>query len=247
MDFWQYFKDYLAFPFIRQKNALAVLMKGLALTMDSVRKDIAAMRDQFVVPKCDNSLITSYGLSRGVPRTRFDNDRQFRTRVERALAWHKLGGKNEGLVRILAEYGYPGGEIENLRHKDPAKWATFNINLLDPGSSLDQEKVAAIYEIANMYKPARSKIQTVSFALRQYAPVYVFSSQRKAVTVTQTVRFGKFDVPHTWLYPTGAQVSRITFRHLFLYKNSEFKVCSVQVQNTITQYITAYHSVKEKQ
>lgn len=142
MNFWQYFKDYLAFPFIQQKNALAVIIKGLALTMDTVRKDIESMRDQFVVPKADDSLISNYGLSRGIPRIRFDNDKQYRTRVEKALAWHKLGGKNQGLVQILEEYGYPNGEIENLRHTAPARWATFNINLLDPGKVSSRKKSA---------------------------------------------------------------------------------------------------------
>lgn len=212
MNFWQYFKDYLAFPFIQQKNALAVIIKGLAMTMDSVRKDIEDMRDQFIVPKADDSLITKYGLSRGVPRTRFDKDRQYRTRVEKALAWHKKGGKNEGLVQILGEYGYPGGEIENLRHTDPARWATFNINLLDPGNSLDQEKVSATYEIANMYKPARSIIQKIGFAKWQHAPVSSLASERSAIEIKHIVSFGKFAIPQTKIHAQAGQTIFITFK-----------------------------------
>lgn len=213
MDFWKYFKDYLAFPFIQQKNALAVIVKGLALTMDNVRKDIEDMRDQFVVPKADNSLITRYGLSRGVPRTRFDKDKQYRTRVEKALAWHKLGGKNQGLVHILEEYGYPGGEIENLRHTDLARWATFNVNLLDPGESLDQEKVSAIFEIANMYKPARSVIQKIGFAKFQNAPAFVAASERSTLEIKHVVSFGKFNIPQTQLHSLANQTIYITFNH----------------------------------
>lgn len=213
MNFWQYFKYYLAFPFIQQKNALTVIVKGLALTMDNVRNDILAMRDQFVVPKADGSLISNYGLSRGIPRIRFDNDKQYRTRVEKALAWHKLGGKNQGLVQILAEYGYPNGEIENLRHTDPARWATFNVNLLDPGESLDQEKVNAIFEIANMYKPARSKLQGISFAKFQNAPVYSLASQRSAAEIRHIVSFGEFDIPQTSLQSLAGQTIFITFKH----------------------------------
>lgn len=213
MNFWQYFKDYLAFPFIQNKNALAVIIKGLALTMDTVRKDITAMRDQFVVPKADDSLITNYGVSRGIPRTRFDNDKQYRTRVEKALAWHKLGGKNQGLIQILEEYGYPNGEIENLRRTDPARWATFNVNLLDPGESLDQEKVNAIFEIANMYKPGRSVIQKIGFAKFQYAPVSVLASQRSAAEIKHVVSFGEFAIPKTNVQSLAGQTIYITFKH----------------------------------
>lgn len=213
MNFFQYFKDYLAFPFIQNKNALAVIVKGLALTMDNVKNDILAMRDQFVVPEADDSLISNYGVSRGIPRIRFDNDKQYRTRVEKALAWHKLGGKNQGLVQILAEYGYPNGEIQNLRHTDPARWATFNINLLDPGESLDQEKVNAIYEIANMYKPARSKLRGISFAKFQNAPVYSLASQRSAIEIRHVVSFGEFDIPQTNLNAQAGQTIYITFKH----------------------------------
>lgn len=213
MNFWQYFKEYLAFPFIQNKNALAVIAKGLALTMDNVRKDIEAMRDQFIVPKADDRLMTNYGISRGIPRTRFDNDRQYRTRVEKALAWHKLGGKNMGLVQILAEYGYPGGEIENIRHTDPARWATFNINLLDPGERLDQEKVSAIYEIANMYKPARSVIQKIGFAKFQNAPVSSLASERSAIEIKHVVSFGEFYIPKTNAHCLANQTIFITFNH----------------------------------
>ena len=213
MSFWKYFSEYLGFPLIQQKNALAVIIKGLALTMDDVKKDIFALRDQFVVPKADDSLMTGYGNSRGIPRTRFDSDSQYRTRTEKALAWHRLGGKNEGLVQILAEYGYPGGEIENLRHQNPEKWATFNINLLDPGSSLDEEKVRAIYEIANLYKPGRSKIHTVSFALRQRAEVYALSGQRSAVTFKNAVSFGEFAIPETVLFIPVRQTKYIIQKH----------------------------------
>lgn len=241
MNFWQYFQEYLAFPFIQKKNAITVLVMGLAITMDNVKKDILALRDQFVVPKADHSLITNYGLSRGVPRTRFDNDKQFRTRVEKAFSWHKLGGKVKGLVQILAEYGYPNGEIENLRHSDPTKWAHFNINLLHPGSSLTQEKVNAIYEIANIYKPARSKIQTISFALEQYAPVYALSSQRKAITVSQIVYLGNFDIPDVKLYPISIQYTNITISHKILYKKSEFETESLSLKGILTQYIINKH------
>lgn len=216
--FWDYFHDYLVFPWIFKPNALSVIIKGLALVLDDVKLDIIGMRNQFIVPKADAKLIAEYGLSRGVPRTRFDNDKQYRTRTERAFIWHKLGGRERGLPKILEEYGYAGGEIENMRATDVNLWAHFNINLLEPGTSLEQEKIDAIYDIANEYKPARSVINNIGFALRQYSPVCVGASQRIAVVFSHVITIGKLDFKDTPLHIGAKQTLFVSIHNTVIPK-----------------------------
>ena len=143
--FWKYFHEKLCWPWIFRPGPLSVLVRGLALYMDDVLADIRWLREQYAVPKAHASLMAGYGASRGIPRTRYDNDAKYRTRVERAFVWHKLLGKVDGLPQILAEYGYPGGRIRNMREDSTELWTHFQLILLTQPHQWGQHAIDAVY------------------------------------------------------------------------------------------------------
>ena len=169
--FWRYLKHKLCFGLIAAPGALAALAHGLARYLDDVRQDVLWLRDQFTPVTADEGHVSLHGDSRAVPRTRFDSAARYRTRVEYAAKWHKLGGKVQGLPEILAEYGFSNGEIYNKRQDDPALWAHFDINLLNPPRDFSTEDAEAVLALANQYKPGRSVIGKVQFAKQHVAPL----------------------------------------------------------------------------
>lgn len=179
--FWRYFRDKLCFPLIAAPGALAVLIHGLARYFDHVRLDILWLRDQFAPTSAEDAHIPLHGDSRSVPRTRFDTDKRYRKRVERAYKWHKLGGKEHGLPVILADYGFPNGTVTNLREESPDLWAHFDIDLVQPPADFSEEDVTAVLALANQYKPGRSIIGLVQFAKQQYAPLCMGASAQTTV------------------------------------------------------------------
>ena len=181
--FWRYFKDKLVFGLIAAPGALAVLAHGLARYMDDVRQDIYWVRDQFAPPMSDEKHIPLHGQSRGVPQIRFDDAARYRKRVERAHAWHRLGGKEYGLPVILSEYGFSGGKIHNCRADNPNLWAHFDINLMHPPRDFSTEDVDAILALANQYKPGRSVIGKLQFAAESYAPLHLGAAAQIAVII----------------------------------------------------------------
>ena len=185
--FWRYFKDGLSFGLIAAPGALAVLVHGLARHLDAVRQDVYWLRDQFAPPTAEDAHVPLHGQARAVPRTRFDDARRYRRRVERAHAWHRLGGKDQGLPEILAEYGFGGGEIRNCRLDDPNLWAHFDINLLHPPRDFAAADVDAVLALANQYKPGRSVVGTARFAVEQSAPLYLGTAAQVAVIVNNYV------------------------------------------------------------
>lgn len=185
--FWRYIRDRLGWGIIASPGALAALVHGLARYMDVVRADILWVRAQFVPPRAEDSTIPLHGYGRGAPRTRFDTDGRYRSRVERAFAWHYLGGKERGMEAILREYGYAGSQVHNRRLDDPDLWAHFNINLLSPPPDFSGVDVEAAFAIANQYKPARSVISTIRFAREQRAALCAAASMGALVVVDNQV------------------------------------------------------------
>lgn len=179
--FWQYFHDKLHWPAIFSPGPLSALAKGLALYMDDTREDILWLRRQYNPVTADDELIAGYGASRGILRTRFDTDTSYRLRVVNAYAWHQLGGKVTGLVRILAENGFAGAEILTVTgarlhdaaqehngtiiYKDGVCWAQFDVRLDIPEVGLDQEIMAWFRWLVNEYKPARSILRALSWKM----------------------------------------------------------------------------------
>ena len=179
--FWRYFHDKLAWGQIFSPGPLSALVKGLAASLDQARLDMILLREQFSPETADTSLIEGFGASRGIIRTRLDTDETYRKRVENAFVWHKLGGKVTGLQQILAENGFLNAlilPVNDVRRHDGTLahnglfgygaglcWAQFNVRLDIPESGLNAEVMTWLRWLVNEYKPARSKLRALSWAL----------------------------------------------------------------------------------
>ena len=213
--FWLYFRDTLAFGLISCPGALAVLVHALARTLDTVRKDVLWVRAQFVPPTAEDGYIPLHGDSRGAPRTRFDSAARYRLRVERAAAWHKMGGKVIGLPEILTEYGFSGGEIHNCRDDDPNLWAHFDINLLNPPADFSAGDVDTMFALANQYKPGRSVIRKIRFVKQHAAGRFAGVMVQTAVILDHRVRRKTALPPEPAPLHTGAAAQVYAVIHNF--------------------------------
>lgn len=186
--FWRYCRDRLALPFITHVGALAALVHGICRYADDTAKDMRWLQAQFLPPKADDVLIPLYGESRGVARTRFDSDSQFRLRVERAFAWHRLGPRETGMPRILREYGFSSCRIVNARERNPDLYAHFSIFLLKPPADFAADDVDRVFALANQYKPGRSVLDWVQFGMEQRAVMFLGACNQSTVIVDHFVK-----------------------------------------------------------
>lgn len=202
--FWRYFRDKLRFALVATPGALAVLIHGLARSMDDVRRDILWLRDQFIPPKAEETHIPLHGNSRAVPRTRFDTDARYRKRVERAAPWHKLGGKERGLPVILSDYGFSGGKVHNKRRDNPELWAHFDLKLLNPPCDFDNADVEAVLALANQYKPGRSVIGLIQFASQHNTPLLLGAAAQATIILDHYATSWKAEPPAPAPFALGA-------------------------------------------
>lgn len=193
--FWAYAHDRLRWLWIFRPGPLSALVRGIAGYLDDIREDVIWTRAQYLASLAIKDLMPGYAQSRAVPRTRYDNDEQHRTRVVRAYAWHHLGGKVTGLPQILAEYGYPDSVVHNCREDNPERWAHFELHLLTPTHQWDQAEIDAVTALANLYKPGRSVLNKITFALRQGNPLAVGAVNVPHVTLTHQARQGDSAFP----------------------------------------------------
>lgn len=178
--FWRYFHERLNWPAIFHPGPVSALVKGLALYLDDVREDILWLRRQWNPATADEEMIAQYGASRGILRTRFDTDESYRLRVVNAYAWHRLGGKVNGLIQILAENGFHGAVIVPVTgarchdgtllhdgtqtYRCGSTWAQFDVILVEiPEAGLNAEIIAWFRWLINEYKPARSILRALSW------------------------------------------------------------------------------------
>lgn len=158
--FWKYFHDKLNWMPIHRPGPLAAIARGLAHEMDDSRADILWLREQWHPARCERESVLGYGLSRGLQRHPRETDEQWRNRVVHAYAWHMLGGKVEGLPKILKFYGFDVPQIINMRQFLPSRWAEFQLVLNTPATQEQQEQLLADLDmliwLVNEYKPARS-------------------------------------------------------------------------------------------
>ncbi len=212
--FWRYCRDRLALPFITQVGALAALVQGICRYADDTAKDMRWLQAQFLPPKADDALISLYGESRGVERTRFDSDQQFRLRVERAFAWHRLGPKTFGMPKILQEYGFGSCKIVNSREQHPELYAHFEIHLLKPPADFAADDVDRVFALADQYKPGRSKLRWVQFGVEQQAPLSFGASAQSTVIVDHFVKAKELLPPQPAPVAFGAALQQvITIEH----------------------------------
>ena len=193
--FWTYAHDRLRGLWIFRPGPLSALVRGIAGYLDDIREDVIWTRNQYLASLAIKDLMPGYAQSRAVPRTRYDNDEQHRTRVVRAYAWHHLGGKVTGLPQILAEYGYPDSVVHNCREDNPERWAHFELHLLTPTHQWDQAEIDAVTALANLYKPGRSVLNKITFALRQRVPLAVGAVNIPRITLMHQVRQGDSAFP----------------------------------------------------
>lgn len=202
--FWRYFKDKLAFALIAVPGPLAAVMHGLARYLGLVRQDVLWVCDQFVPSKAEDRHIALHGDSRAAPRTRFDTDARYRKRVELAAKWHKMGGKEQGLPEILKEYGFASAKVYNKRKDDPALWAHFDVNLVQPPKDFSQGDVDAVLAVANQYKPGRSVVGRLQFAARQRAPLCLGAAAQTRITINHFAKAWEAQPPEPAPLAVGA-------------------------------------------
>ena len=213
-SFWLYFKDKLVFSLIATPSALSAVVHGLARYFGDIRCDILWLRDQFITTKSEHCHIPLHGDSRAVPRLRFDSNSTYRTRVEFAAVWHKLGGKENGLPKILEAYGFASGKVSNRRQENPAQWAHFDIKLLRPPQDFSEQDVLAVLAIANQYKPGRSVIGTIQFASQHKVPLCTGAAVQARLIVNHYAGAFESKPPVPVALSVGATSNAyITFRH----------------------------------
>ena len=164
-EFWKYFHDVLRWPLIHSPGPLQALAHGLALCMDTATEDEVYLRRQFFPTLCETAMVAEHGQSRGIIRHATETPEQYRSRVARAYAWHKLGGKTLGLPEILRFYGFDALRIDSLRQWTPSRWAEFQVGLTTPATQAEQAELLAALDtlvwLANEYKPARSVLARI--------------------------------------------------------------------------------------
>ncbi|NDV18281.1 hypothetical protein GO013_02475 [Pseudodesulfovibrio sp. JC047] len=155
--FKEYFFKTLRWPLIHRAGPLAVIVEGLARSMDEVRRDIIWLRNQFNPWTCDETMIAAHAESRGIIRHPSESETKYKDRCIRAFAWHRLGGGQMGMPRILDHFGYPDTKMLNVRTEDPDRWAEFKARIpaLEGMNSEDYQRIGWI---AGETKPARSKL-----------------------------------------------------------------------------------------
>lgn len=158
--FWSYFAERLAWRPILGPGPLQALAKGVAHRLDGVKEDGLFMRDQWFPSRCEPEYVPEHGRSRGLIRHVRETPDQFRTRVAGAWNWHMMGGKQQGLPKILDFYGFRVGEAENLRRWQPSRWAEFQLALRDTDTATSLDAILQVLDVLvwliDEYKPARS-------------------------------------------------------------------------------------------
>ena len=158
--FWEYFRKTLRWGPIWENGALSALVKGASFALDNSRSAILWIRDQFLPEKCDEEYLPQHAASRGISLRHYrETHEQYRTRINLAKIWHEKGGKIAGIVEILDYYGFEV-VIFNLRTEDPERWAEFRL-YVRPKFWMESEDYDLLTEIANEYKAASAKLETI--------------------------------------------------------------------------------------
>ena len=183
---WTYFRDTLGWNLIRlTKSALSLLGEGGGNALDDTREAILWLRKQFLPETSDAAYLPNYATSRSITRHPSESDAQFKLRVVRAWYWHYLGGKQAGLPKILALYGYGAATIQNWRDVNVSQWAEFWCDLLPPTDvALLLADLRLIVWVLNEYKPARSKLRGLGVKRGVSGPVRLAAISRTGARIT---------------------------------------------------------------
>lgn len=163
MDFHGYIFKTLRWPLCLRPGPIASVVNGLARVFNDVVGDMHWLRDQFNPATCELEFLEPLAESRGIIRHRLEvDDNLFRQRVIKAFAWQLLGGKSQGMPKLLAHFGYEVDEPVNVRFEDEARWAEFRIELDSP-PAITQNDYELLLWSTNEAKPGRSKLESVRF------------------------------------------------------------------------------------
>lgn len=197
--FGNYFQKTLKWLLIDKPGPIAALVMGAANVLDGVRAPIFWLRDQFLPRSCEEIILLDHANVRGVRQRSDETDEQFRERVVTAWAWHRLGGLNAGLPKILEYCGYPGTEIVNLAHDDEGyrdRWAEFEVELFPPPEGYDIPELFEIWSVSTDQKPARSKCAALRIS-SEYSLGLVYA----AITqITEVMTIGGYIVFRTAIW-----------------------------------------------
>lgn len=160
------FKDYffktLRWPLIHRLGPLAMLVEGLARSMDETRQNIIWLRDQFNPMTCESDMMQAHGASRGIQQHSLESEALFESRTTRAYAWRLLGGGQLGLPKIMDYYGWPETEFKNCRDKSEERWAEFEAQTsLPKNSGITADDWDLLDWAINEHKPARSLLAAI--------------------------------------------------------------------------------------
>jgi len=181
--FWRYFSETLRWPLLLVGGPLAVLVKGAAGSLDQARQDILWLREQFNPETCDEQYVEEHGRSRGIRRHPLEGFGRFRSRVVSAYAWSLLGGKQAGLPKILAHYGFITASIHSLRGEDPERWAEFRC-LLESEVRVDEPAYALFEWVLNDQKRASAKLAGLKISAGANGPVIVAAASMTGEEIT---------------------------------------------------------------
>lgn len=184
--FTTYFLKILNYLPLQKSKVLSCIIEGLGHYFDKIHKDIIYTRNQFMIQLADKSLISEYGSSRGITRSKYDNDDDYRKRVLYAYKWIELGGKVDGLITILADYGFPNAEFKNLRDDYSDRWVEFQLKY--PDKTVFEENQEKMVAIVNQYKPARSLLSGVIMPYNIKGSIFYagISRQQQMINIYRT-------------------------------------------------------------
>ncbi len=167
--FWRYFTQTLRWPLLLVGGPLAVLVRGAAESLDQARQDMLWLREQFNPETCAPEFVEEHGRSRGLRRHPIEDAERFRSRVVNAYAWSLLGGKQAGLPKILAHYGFITATVHNLRSEAPERWTEFRC-LLESKARLDEPAYALFEWVLNDQKRASAKLAGIEVSITAQGP-----------------------------------------------------------------------------
>lgn len=182
--FKQYFFKVLNYLPLQKSKYIACIVEGLANYFDKIRKDIIFTRNQYIIPLADKKLISKYGSSRNILRSKFDSDENYYNRVLNAYNWISLAGKEQGLIKILNNYGFQVGEFKNLGLENKEKWAEFEFKYPNKFIIEDVERMVAVI---NQYKPARSRLASMITPYEIKGNVYIYGIYRIESTIKSII------------------------------------------------------------
>lgn len=161
--FFEYFKN-LNWLYLKENSAITAIIHGLSLVLDETKEKITWVRNQGIMGLCDDEYINDHARSRNIQTRINETPEQFKRRVFYAFIWFRKSGRKSGMQESFNVAGFPDIGIINCRDEDPERWAEFKLIFDDENKFLTHDQIKTITEIANIQKPARSKLASIDLS-----------------------------------------------------------------------------------